>query len=304
MKLGLNTAILGHLDFYEVVDFVSKTGYESIEVACWPREKATRRYAGISHIDVENLDEDEINQIQTYLNTKNVEISALAYYPNPLDSDLEVRDRSINHLKNVIIAANKLNVNMVTTFIGKMKDKTIKENLDEFSKVWPDIIAFAKENNVKIAIENCPMLFSEDEWPGGNNLFNSPKIWREAFKIIPDDNFGLNYDPSHFIWQQMDYIKPIYEFKDRIFHIHFKDIKLYQDKLDDVGVLAAPLEYMAPKLPGLGDVNWARYTSALLDIRYKGHAVVEVEDLAFEDSNEDVEKSCILSYRYLRQFVI
>lgn len=304
MKLGLNTAILGHLDFYEVVDFVSKVGYESIEVACWPNEKATRRYAGVSHIDVENLDTNKIREIQTYLTTKKIEISALAYYPNPLDNNLEMRKKSINHLKKVIVAANKLNVNMVTTFIGKMKDKTIDENLAEFKKVWPDIIKFAKEHNTKIAIENCPMLFSEDEWPGGNNLFSSPKIWRAAFEIIPDDNFGLNYDPSHFIWQQMDYIKPIYEFKDRIFHIHFKDIKLYQEKLDDVGVLAAPLEYMAPKLPGLGDVNWALYTSALLDIRYQGHAVVEVEDLAFEDTQADIEKSCLLSYRYLRQFVI
>lgn len=304
MKLGLNTAILGHLDFYEVVDFVSEVGYESIEVACWPNEKATRRYAGVSHIDVENLDTNKIREIQTYLTTKKIEISALAYYPNPLDNNLEMRKKSINHLKKVIVAANKLNVNMVTTFIGKMKDKTIDENLAEFKKVWPDIIKFAKEHNTKIAIENCPMLFSEDEWPGGNNLFSSPKIWRAAFEIIPDDNFGLNYDPSHFIWQQMDYIKPIYEFKDRIFHIHFKDIKLYQEKLDDVGVLAAPLEYMAPKLPGLGDVNWALYTSALLDIRYQGHAVVEVEDLAFEDTQADIEKSCLLSYRYLRQFVI
>ncbi len=304
MKLGLNSAILGALDFYQLIDFAAEVGYESVEVACWPTGKAERRYAGVSHINVDNLNDAEAEKILNYCKKKNVEISALAYYPNPLHPDLDVRETSINHLKKVIEASNKLGVNMVTTFIGRMPEKDIEENLKEFENVWPDIIKFARQQNTKIAIENCPMLFTEDEWPGGNNLFISPSIWRRCFEIIPDDNFGINYDPSHFVWQQIDYIKPLYEFKDRIFHVHFKDIKLYKDKLDDVGVLAPPLSYMAPKLPGLGDVDWARYVSALMDIKYKGHAAVEVEDRSFEDSQEDINNSCILSYRYLRQFVI
>ena len=117
-------------------------------------------------------------------------------------------------------------------------------------------------------------------------------------------NFGINYDPSHFVWQQMDYIRPLYEFKDRIFHVHYKDIKLFPDKLAEVGVMAYPLQYMAPKLPGLGDVNWAKYVSALTDIGYEGYTCVEVEDRAFEGSKERILDSLRLSKRYLDQFVI
>ncbi len=304
MKLGLNTAILEHYDFFEVVDFASSIGYECLEVACWPQGAAERRYAGVSHINVDTLDEHNAKEILDYASSKNIEISALAYYPNPLDENLEAREASINHLKKVIKAAKLLNVNLVTTFIGKMKGSTIKRNIEEFSKVWPSIIEYAEKHNTKIAIENCPMLFSEDEWPGGNNLFTSPKIYRKLFSIIDSEYFGINFDPSHYIWQQMDYIKPLYEFKDKIFHIHFKDIKLYEDKLDDVGVLAYPLEYMSPKLPGLGDVDWAKYVSALNDINFKGYACVEVEDTSFESTLSDVDKSCELSYRYLRNFII
>ena len=162
----------------------------------------------------------------------------------------------------------------------------------------------AEENNVKIAIENCPMLFTNDEWPGGKNLATTPPIWREMFRRIPSVNLGINYDPSHFVWQQIDYIRPIYEFKDRIYHVHYKDIKLMEDKLRDVGIMATPLQYMSPKLPGLGDVDWGKYVSALTDIGYQGCTCIEVEDKAFEGSIERIRESLELSRRYMRQFVI
>lgn len=304
MKLGLNTAILGHMTFEEVIIYCNKVGYECVEVACWPSGKAERRYAGVSHIDVSNLDDDAIQSIHDLCHQYHVEISALAYYPNAMDENLKGREASINHLKKVIVAANRLKINMVTTFVGRMRTKSTSENLALFAEIWPPIVAFAKEHNVKLAVENCPMLFSEDEWPGGQNLFTSPAIWRQCFEIINDEYFGINYDPSHFVWQQIDYLKPLYEFSDKIFHIHFKDIKLYKDRLDDVGIMAPPLSYMTPKLPGLGDVNWGQYVAALLDIGYHGYACVEVEDRCFEDSTASIEKSCELSYRYLRQYVI
>ena len=146
--------------------------------------------------------------------------------------------------------------------------------------------------------------FTREQWPGGQNLATSPRIWREMFKIIPSPNFGINYDPSHFIWQMMDYIKPIYEFKDRIFHVHFKDIKMHADKLNDYGIMSYPLDFMSPKLPGLGDVDWSKFVSALTDIGYDGFACVEVEDRAFEGSREKVLASLALSRKYLSQFVI
>ena len=304
MKLGLVTAILGDYNFEKMIDTVSELGFSCVEVACWPSGKAERRYAGVSHIDVDGLTDEKAEYINDYCAARGVAISSLAFYPNPMDGDPEKRAANITHLRKVILASAKLGVNLVTTFIGRDQTKTVEENLELVRQIWPPIVEFAAENGVKIGIENCPMLFGADQWPGGQNLMTTPSNWRRIFEILPYDNFGLNYDPSHFVWQMIDPIKPVYEFGDKIFHVHFKDIKLYRDKLDSVGVMAYPLEFMAPKLPGLGDVDWGAFVSALKDVGYDGYACIEVEDRAFEGSEEAVIKSLQLSKRYLEQFVI
>ncbi|NLJ32121.1 MAG: sugar phosphate isomerase/epimerase [Clostridiales bacterium] len=304
MKLGFVSAILDQFTFEEMIDFASEAGYQCVEVACWPKGKAERRYAGVTHIDVDALDEKRIAQIQDYCGKKRVEISSLAYYPNTMDPDPEKRDLAVAHLKKLIKASQKLGVGMVTTFIGRDQHKTVEENLVLFQQIWRPLIELAEQCRVKVAIENCPMLFSDDQWPGGQNLATTPAIWRRMFSLIPSDYFGLNYDPSHFVWQMIDYIKPIYEFKDKIFHVHYKDIKIFRDKLDDVGIMATPLQFMSPKLPGLGDVDWGRYVSALTDIGYNGYTCIEIEDKAFEGSIDRVKESLILSKRYIEQFVI
>ncbi len=233
-----------------------------------------------------------------------MEISSLAFYPNTMDGDLEKRAAAVEHLKNLIKASAKLGVNMVTTFIGRDQSKNVEENLELVKEIWPPIMDLAKEQGVKVAIENCPMLFGADQWPGGQNLMTTPAIWRKVFEILPYDNLGINYDPSHFVWQMIDYIKPIYEFADKIFHVHYKDIKLYPDKLNQCGIMAYPLDFMSPKLPGLGDVDWGKYLSALTDIKYDGYTCIEVEDKAFEGTKEKVLDSLRLSKRYMENFVI
>lgn len=304
MQMGLVSAILDGYSFEEMIDTVSDLGFACVEVACWPQGKAERRYAGVSHIDVDDMSDAKIAYILDYCRQKNVQISSLAFYPNTMDGDLEKRANNIAHLKKVIKASSLLGVNMVTTFIGRDQHKSVEENVEIFKTVWPDIIAYASDLKVRVAIENCPMLFGKDQWPGGQNLMTTPAIWRRLFAIIDSPYFGLNYDPSHFVWQQIDYIKPLYEFKDKIFHVHYKDIKVYQDRLEDVGVMAYPLDYMSPKLPGLGDVDWGKYVSALTDIGYEGPTCIEVEDKAFENSKERIIDSIKLSKRYLDQFVI
>ncbi|MDO0919951.1 MULTISPECIES: sugar phosphate isomerase/epimerase family protein [unclassified Enterococcus] len=304
MKLGIVSAIFDQSNFEEMIDIVAENGLDCVEVACWPAGKAERRYAGVSHIDTKNLTEEKATEILAYCKQKKVEISALAYYPNPLDENLEKRQEAIGHLYTLIDAASLMNINLVTTFVGRMQSKSVSENLKEAAKVWNPIVKYAEEKKVKIAIENCPMLFTEDEWPGGQNIMTSPSNWRKVFEVIDSDYFGINYDPSHFIWQQIDYIRPLYEFKEKIFHVHYKDIKVYADKLADVGVMATPLEYMSPKLPGLGDVDWGQYVSALTDIGYEGYTCIEVEDKAFEKTYEDVKKSVTLSTKYLRNYII
>lgn len=301
--IGLVSAILDGLSFEEMIDCAAENGLECVEVACWPKGKAERRYAGVSHIDAAALDEEKCAYIWEYCEKKKVEISSLAYYPNTMDPDVEKRDVYIKHLHTLIDASARLGVNMVTTFIGRDPKKTVSENLELVKEIWPPILDHAKEKGVKIAIENCPMLFTEDEWPGGQNLMTTPAIWRKVFEILDYENLGINYDPSHFVWQQIDYIRPIYEFRDKIFHVHYKDIKVYPDRLADVGVMAVPLQYMSPKLPGLGDVDWGKYVSALTDIGYDGYTCIEVEDKAYEASIEDAKRAVKQSAGYLRNFV-
>ncbi|HYW76531.1 MAG TPA: sugar phosphate isomerase/epimerase family protein [Gammaproteobacteria bacterium] len=303
MKLGFQSAIVADESFEQVIDLASEKGFGCVELLSWPRGKAERRYAGVTHVDAEDLSNERIRYIKNYLQRRNVSISALGYYPNPLDNDPDNAKHAIDHIKKVIDATGALGVGVMNTFVGRDHTRSVEDNFSRFREVWPEIVTHAEARGVKIGIENCPMLFTHDEWPGGKNLAFSPSIWRRMFEMIPSRHFGLNYDPSHMIWQHMDYIAPIYEFKDRLYHIHLKDAKLMPERLKQVGILATPLEYHVPKLPGLGDVDWGRFFSALTDIAYDGPVVIEVEDRAYEGSLADRHGALIQSRNYVRQFI-
>jgi len=304
LDLGFVSAILADKSFEEVIDFASDNKFKCVEIMCWPQGKAERRYAGVTHIDVDKLDDIATEYITNYLNKKNVYISGLGYYPNPLDPDPNQSQVYFDHIKKVISAAAQLKIPVVNTFIGRDPSKNIADNLRVFAEKWPNIIQYAENVGVNIGIENCPMFFTNDEWPGGKNLATTPAIWDQMFEIIPNQNFGLNYDPSHMIWQHMDEIKPIYTYKDRLHHIHIKDVKLDIDKLDRVGIMANPSEYHTPKLPGYGDVRWGRFFSALAEVGYRGPTCIEVEDRAFENSEEDVKASILISRNFLSQYLV
>jgi sugar phosphate isomerase/epimerase len=304
LKLGFNSAILADFGFEHVVDFASKHGFSCLEIMCWPAGSGdNRRYAGVTHIDVDNLDEKYTKFIKSYTHERGISISGLGYYPNPLDADKQKSEFYIEHIKKVIRACNTLNIPVMNTFIGRNPQKNVEENLKLFKKLWKPIIETAEQEGIKIGIENCPMWFSYDEWPAGKNLATTPVIWDRMFETFKTPLFGLNYDPSHMVWQMMDEIKPIYQYKNRLHHIHLKDVKVYKDKLDRVGIMANPLEYHSPKLPGLGDVNWRGFFTALTDVRYRGPVVIEVEDKAYEGSIDDVTTAILTSRNYVKQFL-
>lgn len=259
MQLGFVSAILPELTFDEICRIGAGEGYDCIEVMCWPPGKADRRYAGVTHIDVDVLDAAAEDAIRGSLQRHGLTISALGYYPNPLSPDPQEAWMAQGHLRQVIRGAQTLGLATVNTFIGRDWTRSVEENWTRFLEVWRPLIAFAEERNIRIGIENCPMLFTRDEWPGGKNLAYSPAIWRRMFEDIPSSFFGLNYDPSHPTWMQMDAITPLRDFQERIFHVHAKDVRVDQRLLDEVGVLGYPLEFHIPKLPGLGDVDWGEF---------------------------------------------
>ena len=303
LDLGLVSAILPDNSFEQVIDFAADHGFKCIEIMCWPKGKAERRYAGVTHIDVDQLTEEYAAHIRFYAESKNIYISGLGYYPNPMVHDLEMSLFYIDHLKKVIKAANVLDIPIVNTFIGRDHTQSLEYNIQKFKATWPEIIEYAESQDVKIGIENCPMLFTKDEWPGGKNLATSPQIWDIMFETITSDYFGLNYDPSHLVWMQMDEVQPIYDYRDKLFHIHLKDVKVYKGKLNRVGILGHPLEYHSPKIPGLGDVRWRDFFSALTSVGYRGPVCIEVEDKAFESSLDDIHTAILSSKKYLDQFI-
>ncbi len=303
MKLGFVSAILPDLSLEEVLEFASRQGFACVELMCWPRGKAERRYAGVTHIDVDALGDDEAQRVQELVERTGVAISGLGYYPNPLVPDPQEAATYVEHIKKVIRAARRLGVGLVNTFIGRDWTRSVEENWPRFRETWKPLVAFAEEQGVRIGIENCPMLFTRDEWPGGKNLATTPTIWRRMFEEIPSPNLGLNYDPSHLVWQRIDYVRPLKEFAGRIFHVHAKDARVDQDRLNEVGILATPLEYHTPKLPGLGDVDWGRFFSVLSDVGYDGPVCIEVEDRAYEGSLASRQAALVQSARFLRQFM-
>lgn len=303
IRLGFVTAILPEMPLQEVAQFASAADFGSIEVMCWPKGKAERRYAGVTHIDVDGFTKSDAAQINGMVAEAGVAISGLGYYPNPLTPDAEESKTYCDHIKKVIKAASLLGVNRMNTFVGRDQAKTVDDNWPRFLKVWKPLVKYAEDQGVKIGIENCPMSFTRDEWPGGKNLATSPAIWRRMFNDIPSDNFGLNYDPSHLVWQRMDYLAPIREFASKLHHVHAKDARLDLHRLNEVGLLAYPLEYHTPKLPGLGEINWGAFMSTLNDVRYEGDVAVEVEDRAYEGSVEDRQAALLQCSIFLRQYV-
>lgn len=303
MKLGFVSAIVPEYTLEQVLSLAHKTGFSSVELMCWPPGKAERKYAGVTHIDVTDLSMDAIEKIQDLLAIHQVSISGLGYYPNPLAADRAEAEVAVSHIRKVIDAAAALGVGQVNSFTGRDPSLSVDANWPRFLETWRPLVAHAESKNVRIGIENCPMLFTQDEWPGGKNLATSPAIWRRMFNDIPSPAFGLNFDPSHLIWLQMDYLSPLMEFRDRLFHIHAKDARIDRQALDQHGVLSYPKLWHTPKIPGLGDVRWGAFFGALSDAGYNGHVAIEVEDKAFEGSLEARLDSLVISRRYLIQYI-
>jgi sugar phosphate isomerase/epimerase len=302
VKLGLLTAAFPDLSLEQVARWAHESGFEALEIACWPASGGeARRYAGVSHIDVESFDRKAIRDL---LRTHDLTISSLAYYPNHLDPDPAAREAVNDHLKRVIDVAQQLEVEVVGTFVGRDQHRSEADNLEDFKKVWPPLVRYARERGVKVAIENCPMIFSNDEWPGGRNLAYSPSLWRQLFEIVPDDNFGLNFDPSHLVWQFIDYLRAVREFAPRIFHVHAKDMEVDRDGLYGRGVMSLGMGWQVPRLPGLGEVRWDRFIAALYAAGYDWVVSIEHEDRKFEGDLELVKRGFLVARNTLRPLIV
>ncbi len=303
MRLGFMTALFPELSLEEVMDFAAREGFASIEVMCWPPGRAERKFAGVSHIDVTTLDNGGADKVTELCERTGVAISALGFYPNLLDPDRETADAAAAHLHQVIEAAPKLGLTRVNSFVGRDWKLTVDENWPRFLEVWRPLVKHAEEHGVFIGIENCPMLFTADEWPGGKNLFTSPAIWRRAFEELDSDHFGLNYDPSHFILLDIDPIAPLEEFASKLFHVHAKDLAIDEAALAEHGRFDFPKQWHLPRIPGFGEIDWGAFFAELIRVGYRGDVAIEVEDETFGPTLEDRQRALRTAGNVLRPFV-
>jgi sugar phosphate isomerase/epimerase len=299
MKLGFVSAILPDQTLDEVLRTAADLGYQCVEAMCWPAGRSDRRYAGVTHVAVEGFTPAMADDVNALCRKHGVELSALGYYPNPLDPELG--PAALAHLTKVMHAAKLLGLGIVNTFVGRDWRKSIDDNWPAFRTAWPPVVALAAELGLRLGIENCPMIFSGSEWPGGKNLATTPEAWRRMFAEIPSPAWGLNFDPSHFLWQFIDPVPALREFGDRLVHVHAKDARIDRDRLQERGIMG--LDWHTPKLPGLGEVAWGPLFGALTDLGYQGAVCVEVEDRAFEKSPAERRRALVLSRKFLEQYV-
>jgi sugar phosphate isomerase/epimerase len=251
---------------------------------------------------VAGLSADEGNDLVAALAERNLAISALGYYPTPLHPDRAHREAVMAHLRQVIAAASRMGLPFVNTFCGGDASKHVDANWQAALIVWPDTIAFARDHGVKLAFENCPMIFSADEWPGGHNIAYSPMIWRRILEAWGGD-VGMNYDPSHLVWQMIDAGRFVREFGPHILHAHAKDLMIDRDGLYERGILSEGVGWQIPRMPGLGEVDWPGFFGGLYRAGYDGPVIIEHEDRDFEGSDDSVKRGFLLARDVLRPFV-
>lgn len=306
MYLGFLTGCMGEIPLIEKAKWAADNGLKAIEISCWPR--ANDRDYSATDIDVSSLNKNEAADIRSQVNDLGLSITSLAYYDNNLSADSAKRDFINSHLYKVIDAAQLLGVELVGTFIGRNHTISLEENFDEFEKVFSRIVSYAEDRGIKIMIENCPMTgWQVPGFPG--TISFSPELWREMFARVPSKSFGLNYDPSHMAGMLMDYIAPIEEFKDRIFHTHAKDMLVRRGVLSQTGIFNKQLanssteNYCKPVMPGRGDVDFKKWIEALKKAGYNGVVSIEHEDADYEGSLDKVQAGLLVAINNLKQYI-
>jgi sugar phosphate isomerase/epimerase len=296
------TAILPELSLDEVLAFAAAEGFVCVEAMCWPVGAADRKYAGVTHVDVTDFTQAKADAVLAACDRHGVALSGLGYYPNALDPDPAVADAAVAHLRRLIAAAPLLGLRTVNGFVGRDWLKTVDDNWPRFLATWRPLVKFTEDHGVRIGIENCPMLFTKDEWPGGKNLLATPAIWRRAFADINSPAFGLNYDPSHLLLQGIEPLSPLHEFRDKVFHVHAKDIQIDPRAVSEVGRFDFPNRWHQPRIPGFGDIDWGRFVAELMRVGYDGAVCIEIEDDTFGKTLDGRKRALRAARDVLRPF--
>ena len=281
---------IGYLAQYseKEVKFAVKYGFKSIELLVPPG----------APLDPVKTDEKTIMQAKENLAKNDIEVSAIGHYPNNLDPDLKKRKENSEYLLMLMDLCRKMDVKVLCTFAGREPDKDIPENIPAFKEFFTPLAKKAEDMGLKIGFENCPMF----HWFPfrGVNIAYSPRAWDLMFDAVQSASLGLEYDPSHLVCMLIDYVEIIRRYGSKIVHVHAKDAELIHPAIDTYGILEPGT--LRHRIPGYGEVNWAKVVSALVEAGYRGNLDIEGRhDPVF---NADLEQAgLVLALKHLQQFV-
>ncbi len=308
MRIGFYT------DYSEsIAAFAQEVGFTSLQLSAWPS----------STLNADTITDDRIAEIRADLDGRDIEISALGYYPNPLDVDPAKAEEARRYLRKVIELAPRVGVDTVCTFVGQTQGTPVIDCMDAFKEVFTPLCQHAEEHGVRLGIENCPM---RDHRTGhGENIARSPEVWDAMFDLVDSPALGLQMDPSHLVYQEIDHIACVHDYGEKIFHVHAKDVEIKRRELARLGIYGQELGRLNSfgngwwrfRTPGFGEIDWAEFVSAMIDIGYQGNLDIEHEDEVFAaqtiaaiGSEADIvemmgreQNGLILGYRHLSQFI-
>ena len=254
-------------------------------------------------LDAGALNDAQIAKTKGVIGRSGVHVSALQVTQNHIAPDAGERSRENAYFVKAIELAGKLGVPYVGTASGKDPKKSLKEQVDEIVRVYTDkYFASCEKYHVRILWE---------PWQGGPNVATSPVGFETLFKGFGNSPFvGLQFDPSHLVWQMMDPIQTARDFAEKIYDVHLKDTEIRWPIVRRGGIVPVDnAEWWRFRLPGLGSINWPAFFTVLQDVGYTGAMSVEHEDDLYEppggegDFTEGCKTGFRMAYRYLKQYV-
>jgi len=281
MKLGLLTALTE-----QECKLAARIGYDCLEARCdWSTEQLARQAARRKLAD----------QAKALLDASGLSISALAVYQaGPLEAKAAVA-----RFGAYVKMCGELGVGVITAMSGGDPAKGLDENLKAFQAVFSRVAPRAEDAGVRIAFENWPGLTGWFPPFGSTNVGFTPHVWERMFNLVDSEALGLEFDPSHLVWQGIDWAAALKRFASRIYHVHAKDTEVLEDRLAAEGFFSAG--WWRYRLPGYGSVDWHEFTSLLKEHGYDGAICVEHEDPVF--SGKRREEGLAKAHAFLRPLV-
>ena len=281
---------IGYLAAYSEaeVEFARAAGFGSLELLVGPG----------APLDPTTATDSSIQQAREALAEADIEVSALGWYPNMLEPEQSRRAEQSAFFRRLFELAEQLGVQTLCTFAGRVPDLDIPENIPHFIDVWAPLAKEAEDRGLRIGFENCPMFHT---FPfRGINLAYTPRAWDLMFEAVPSPVLGLEYDPSHLIALEIDYLWALREYGSKVFHVHAKDAERLMHNVRKYGHFEPG--GVRDRVPGMGASDWGAIISTLHEVGYTGNLDIEGRhDPIYHAAREN--EGLVIALRHLSQFI-